>query len=50
MELLLKKPNDDFSILEEQMGAIFSTYAHALDASPQLVSGNHLLENMPFPR
>lgn len=26
MELLLKKPKDDFSMLEEQMGVIFSMF------------------------
>lgn len=45
MELLLKKPNSYFSILEEQVVVISLVYSQALDAASQLVSSNHLLEN-----
>lgn len=46
----LKKPNADFSLLEEQMGVVFSPYSQASDPAPQLVSGHHLLGNVHFSR
>lgn len=51
MDLLLKKPKDDFSMLEEQMGVIFSMFfLQALDPALQLVSRDHLPGNVSFPR
>lgn len=44
MELLLKKPNNYFSILEVQV-VISLVFSEALDAAPQPVSSNHLLGN-----